>query len=150
MVKLGTWTLGSMPGWMRPKGSNLVEPLLLIIVGCTIIACSLCFPVLAILNKCKQRWPALSKFRLALIGIVILIALDTLFESLLLRTGVYAYPGGIREITLFAGETEQFPMTEGIFYGGLAIGMTMALLLYRDDRGQTFVERGIEKRRVRP
>jgi len=149
MVNLGTWTLGSTPGWTSPNGNHLPEPLLLIVVGYTIIGYSLCFPVLALLNKCKERWPSLSKFRLALIGIAILIVLDTLFESLLLRTGVYAYPGGIREITLFAGETYQFPMTEGIFYGGLTIGMTMILLLYRDDKGQTFVDRGIEKLRVK-
>jgi hypothetical protein len=112
MVNLGTWTLGSMPGWTSPNGNNLPEPLLLIVVGYTLIGYSLCFPVLAILNKAKERWPAASKFRLALLGIAILIALDTLFESLLLRTGVYAYPGAIRAITLFAGRTYQFPMTE--------------------------------------
>ncbi|WP_428312982.1 spirocyclase AveC family protein [Hydrocarboniphaga sp.] len=148
MVNLGTWTLGSTPGWTSPNGNNLPEPLLLIIVGYTIIGYSLCFPVLAMLNKCKERWPGLSKFRLALIGIATLAVLDTIFESLLLRTGVYAYPGGIRELTLFAGETYQFPLTEGLTYGGLTIGMTMVLLLYRDDKGQTFVEQGIEKLRI--
>jgi uncharacterized membrane protein len=148
MVNLGTWTLGSTPGWTSPNGNNLPEPLLLIIVGYTIIGYSLCFPVLAMLNKCKERWPSLSKFRLALIGIATLAVLDTIFESLLLRTGVYAYPGGIRELTLFAGETYQFPLTEGLTYGGLTIGMTMVLLLYRDDKGQTFVEQGIEKLRI--
>lgn len=148
MVNLGTWTLGSTPGWTSPNGNNLPEPLLLIIVGYTIIGYSLCFPVLAFLNKCKDRWPNLSKFRLAVIGIIALIILDTIFESLLLRTGVYAYPGGIREITLFAGETYQFPMSEGIFYGGGLIGATMVLLLYRDDKGLTWVEQGIDKLRV--
>jgi uncharacterized membrane protein len=148
MVNLGTWTLGSTPGWTSPHGNNLPEPLLLIIVGYTIIGYSLCFPVLAILNKVKEWAPQLSKFRLAILGILILIALDTLFESLLLRTGVYAYPGGIHAITLFAGKTYQFPMTEGIFYGGLTIGATMVLLLYRDDRGQTFVERGLDKLQI--
>lgn len=148
MLNLGTWTLGSTPGWTSPNGNNLPEPLLLIIVGYTIIGYSLCFPVLMMLNKFKERWPGLSKFRLAVIGILILIALDTLFEALLLRTGVYAYPGGIRALTLFAGETYQFPLTEGIFYGGFTIGATLVLLLYRDDRGQTFVERGLDKLRV--
>jgi hypothetical protein len=148
MVNLGTWTLGSTPGWTSPNGNNLPEPLLLIVVGYTIIGYSLCFPVLALLNRLKERWPAISRFRLALVGIAVLIALDTLFESLLLRTGVYAYPGGIRAITLFAGQTYQFPMTEGLCYGGLTIGATLVLLLYRDDRGQTFVERGLDKLRV--
>jgi uncharacterized membrane protein len=150
MVNLGTWTLGSTPGWTSPHGNNLPEPLLLIIVGYTIIGYSLCFPVLMVLNKIKERWPAISKFGLATLGILILIALDTMFESLLLRTGVYAYPGGIRAMTLFAGQTYQFPMSEGIFYGGGLIGATLVLLLYRDDRGQTFVEQGIDKLKVRP
>lgn len=148
MVNLGTWTLGSTPGWTSPNGNNLPEPLLLIIVGYTIIGYSLCFPVLAMLNKIKERRPTIQKSTLAVLGILILIVLDTLFESLLLRTGVYAYPGGIRAITLFAGETYQFPMTEGIFYGGLTIGATLVLLLYRDDKGQTFVERGLDKMRI--
>jgi hypothetical protein len=148
MVNLGTWTLGSMPGWTSPNGNNLPEPLLLIVVGYTIIGYSLCFPVLALLNKAKERWPSIGKFRLALLGIALLMALDTLFECLLLRTGVYAYPGGIRAITLFAGQTYQFPMTEGLCYGGLTTGATLVLLLYRDDRGQTFVERGLDKLRV--
>lgn len=148
MVNLGTWTLGSTPGWTSPNGNNLPEPLLLIVVGYTIIGYSLAFPVLAFLNRCRERWPGLSKFRLAMIGVATLIVLDTLFEALLLRTGVYAYPGGIREITLFAGQTYQFPMSEGIFYGGGLIGTTMVLLLYRDDKGLTWVEQGIDKIKV--
>jgi uncharacterized membrane protein len=148
MVNLGTWTMGSTPGWISPMGNNLPEPLLLIIMGYTIIGYSLCFPVLMLLNKIKEWRPGISKVRLALLGILMLMALDTLFESLLLRTGVYAYPAGIRAITLFAGQTWQFPMTEGIFYGGLTIGATLVLLLYRDDKGQTMVERGIDKLRV--
>ena len=148
MFNLGTWTMGSTPGWTSPNGNNLPEPLLLIIVGYTIIGYSLCFPVLAMLNALKARRPTLTRMQLAIIGVLCLIALDTLFESLLLRTGVYAYPGGIRAITLFAGETYQFPMTEGIFYGGVLIGSTLVLLLYRDDKGQTFVERGIDQMRI--
>ena len=148
MVNLGTWTQGATPGWTSPNGNHLPEPLMLIIMGYTIIGYSLCFPVLAVLNKCKARWPRLTRPQLALIGVAALIVLDTLFESLLLRTGVYAYPGGIRAITLFAGETYQFPMSEGLCYGGLTIGSTLLLLLYRDDKGQTFVERGIDQLRI--
>jgi len=148
MVNLGTWTLGSTPGWTSPNGNHLPEPLLLIVVGYTLIGYSLCFPVLAILNTIRERWPTITKARLLALGVLILIVLDTIFESALLRTGVYAYPGGIRAITLFAGQTYQFPMTEGIFYGGFTAGSTLLLLLYRDDRGQTFVERGLDKLQI--
>lgn len=148
MLNLGTWTLGATPGWLSPNGNHLPEPLLLVIAGYTILGYSLCFPVLAILNKIKEARPATQKLTLAVVGVLILIVFDTVLEILLLRTGVYAYPGSIRAITLFAGETYQFPMSEGIFYGGFTIGATMILLLYRDDRGQTFVERGLDKLRV--
>lgn len=40
-------------------------------------------------------------------------------ESVVLRAGAYAYPGGIREVTLWAGETYQIPLTETFFFGGL-------------------------------
>ena len=148
MVNLGSWTLGAVPGWMSPNGHHIAEPLLLTIVGYTMIGYSLCFPVLAALNWIKSRFPAITRLTLAVLGVVMLIALDTLFECLLLRTGVYAYPAAIRAITLFPGQTYQFPLTEGIFYGGLLIGSTLVLLLYRDDKGQTFVERGIDTLRI--
>ena len=37
---------------------------------------------------------------------------DTIVEGLVLRTGLYAYPGGIRSLSLFAGHTYQVPLTE--------------------------------------
>ena len=130
MVNLGRWTLGSTPGWISPKGNNLPEPLLLIVVGYTIIGYSLCFPVIALLYMIRDRLPHLGRASLAAIGIIILVVLNTGFESLLLRTGKYAYPAGIRAITLFPGRTYQFPMTEGIFYGGLTIGWMKFLALF--------------------
>jgi hypothetical protein len=148
MVNLGTWTLGSTPGWISPNGNHLPEPLLLITVGYTVIGYALCFPILALLKRIKRRWPALSRLQLALLGILVSMLIDTVLESALLRTGVYAYAGSIRAITLFAGKTYQFPMSEGLCYGGLVIGSTLVLLLYRDEQGQTWVERGLEQLRV--
>jgi len=150
MVNLGTWTLGSTPGWISPNGNHLPEPLLLIIPGYTVIGYSLCYPILALLKRIQRSWPGLTRPQLAILGILALIAIDTVLESALLRTGVYAYAGGIRAITLFAGKTYQFPMSEGLCYGGLVIGSTMVLLLYRDEQGRTWVERGLEQLNVGP
>ena len=148
LVNLGSWTLGSTPGWTSPNGNQLPEPLLQIIGGYTLIGYFFCFPVIAMLNKIRERRPMISKLRLAFIGILLLIVFDTLSEAALLRTGLYAYPGAIRAISLFPGETYQFPMSEGVFYGGFTIGSTLLLLLYRNDKGQTFVERGLENLRI--
>src|SRR5262249_9031877 len=100
--------------------------------------------ILWLLRKVKARWP-----RLGIVGTIATIFVgltitDTLVEGLVLRTGAYAYPGGIRAITLFAGETYQIPMSETVLFGGLALGAIACLSYFRNDRGQTVVERGID------
>lgn len=62
--------------------------------------------------------------------------------------GIYAYPGGIREITLWAGETYQIPLSETFFFGGLGLGAIATMMHFRDDRGRTVVERGLDRVRL--
>jgi hypothetical protein len=77
--------------------------------------------------------------------VVLLTAIDTVIETVLLRLGVYAYPGGIRAITLYAGHTYQLPMSEPFFFAGLGLGAAAALSHFRDDRLRTVVERGLDR-----
>lgn len=46
---------------------------------------------------------------------------------------------------MFAGETYQFPLSEGFLFGGLAVGSMGILKFFKDDKGRTFVEGGIER-----
>lgn len=146
-VNMGAWTLGSWPGWTSPNGQLLPEPLLVTGPG------YLCWVYLMVVLPCwvmkrvKARYPNLgfpSLFALLALGVMIT---DTIVEVFILRTGVYAYPGGIREITLFAGETYQFPLTEALTFGG-GVAIIAALRFFKDDKGLTLAERGIEKLRI--
>ena len=141
---MGAWTLGSWPGWTSPMGHVLPEPLLVTGTG------YLCWVYLMVvfpcwlLGKIKARYPNLgfvSMLSLLIIGVMLT---DMIVEIMILRTGVYAYPGGIREVTLFAGETYQFPLTEMLTFGG-AVAVVAALRFFKDDKGQTWVDRGIDK-----
>ena len=146
-INMGAWTLGSWPGWTSPNGNLLPEPLLVTGPG------YLCWVFLMVVFPCwimkrvKARYPNLGFGTMLALLVLGVMVTDTLVEIFILRTGVYAYPYGIREITLFAGETYQFPLTEALTFGG-AVSVIAVLKFFKDDKGQTFVERGSEKLRM--
>ena len=143
LINRGAWANGAWPTWTSPHANKLPEPLLIVPPAYTALVFSQVIVILWLLRKIKARRP-----RLGVVGIVATIVAgltlsDTLVEGLVLRTGVYAYPGGIRAITLFAGETYQIPLSETLLFGGFALGAIACLSYFRDDRGRTIVERGI-------
>ncbi len=149
LVNFGSWTLGSWPGWTSPNGNLLPEPILISPTGYLFAVYGQIVFVLWLLKKYNARHPQISV--LSLIGIIIagLSVSDTLAEVAFIRVGgVYTYPGGIRSLTVFAGDWFQFPLTEGFFFGGLGLGATAILQYFKNDRGETFVETGVESLRM--
>jgi uncharacterized protein DUF5135 len=144
LVNRGAWANGAWPTWISPNASNLPEPLFVSIPGYTALVFSQVVFILWLLRKAKARWPSLGVFGTIATIVVGLTIVDTIIEILLLRTGLYAYPGGIRGITLFAGHTYQLPLSETVLFGGLGLGAIAVLSYFRDDRGHTFAERGID------
>jgi hypothetical protein len=147
-VNLGAWASGSWPGWTSPNANLLPEPLLICIPGYTCLCFAQVVLILFVLRRVKARWPGLGS--LATVGVIVvgLTVIDTVIETLLLRTGIYAYPSAIRSITLFAGHTYQVPMSETILFGGCGLGAVACLSHFRDDRGRTVVERGLDRVRA--
>jgi Spirocyclase AveC-like len=148
LVNRGAWANGSWPSWISPHANYLPESLFVTIPGYVALVFSQVVLVLWILRKIKARRPSLGVGTSVLIIFVGLVVVDTIIESLLLRSGIYAYPGAIRAITLFAGHTYQVPLSETVLFGGVALGAIACLSYFRDDRGQTVVERGLDKIRV--
>lgn len=141
----GSWSNGSWPGWTSPGGELLPEPLFLVIPGYTVLVFGQVVFILWLLRKAQARWPGmgmLGKLATIVLGLTIV---DTIIEVALIRTGVYAYPGAIRQITLFAGQTYQMPLSESLFFSGISLGAVAALSHFRDDRGRTVVERGLQQ-----
>jgi Spirocyclase AveC-like len=148
LVNRGAWANGSWPSWISPNANKLPESLFITIPGYVALVFSQVVLVLWILRKIKVRRPSLGVGTSVAIIFVGLVVVDTIIESLLLRTEIYAYPGAIRGITLFAGHTYQVPLSETVLFGGVALGGIACLSHFRDDRGYTVVERGLEKIRV--
>ena len=147
LINFGSWTLGSWPGWTSPAGNRLPEPIIVTGFGYLALVVSQAFVMCWLLRKAKSLWPNMGILSILCMIVVGLTAIDSVLEMALIRSGVYAYPGGIRAVTLFAGETYQFPLTEGFLFGGLAVGAMAALWHFKDDKGLTLAERGIERMR---
>jgi Spirocyclase AveC-like len=146
-TNFGSW-YQYIPGWLSPNMRRLPE---------APIAWGLCYACWFVFLPMKagakfthwfgRRHPALSAARIFLAAYAGFMLLDFVLEGTFLRTGMYAYAGTIHSVTLFAGHTYQFPIPE-ILTWGLAWTVYATIYAYRDDKGMTIVERGIDKLRV--
>lgn len=142
----GSWT-SHIPGWLSPEepGHQVAEPLLTNVPGyaygvllITIVGCSL-------MRKIKARWPNISNLRLIAATYAIAFVFDFVMEGLiLLPIGFYTYPGAIRSVSINADTYYQWPVYEGLMWGGVQAALC-SLRYFTDDRGRTFVERGLDK-----
>jgi hypothetical protein len=135
----------NIPGWMSPNANRLPEPLLAWSGGYPAILIGGCVFGLATMRWTKAKYPAIHNLTLAAAGIIGTMVYDVVIEILLIRgTGIYAYPGSIRSLSIWGGHWYQFPMYEAFLFGGWW-GMCTVLLYFKDDKGLTWVERGVEK-----
>jgi hypothetical protein len=141
----GSWS-SNIPGWVSPEepGHQVAEPLLTNVPGyaygvllITIVGCW-------VMRKIKARWPNISNLRLILVTYALTFLLDFVMEGLvLLPVGFYTYPGAIRSVSFNAGTYYQWPIYEGLMWGGVQAALC-CLRYFTDDRGRTVVERGLD------
>jgi hypothetical protein len=70
------------------------------------------------------------------------MAFDVIYESFMIRTGMWAFPGTPDELALWGTQAGKFPIFE-IIPAGLAFAAFGALRFFRDDRGDHPTERGL-------
>ena len=147
-ANLGSWS-ANIPGWSAPNGNLYVEPLIWVcsayvgfmFLGVVVIS--------AIMRRAKARWPHLGKVGVVLVAFGAALVFDIVAETIWLRTGMYSYPGAIRSLSLFPGKYYQLPLYESVLY--VATWTAWACLRhFRDDKGETMAERGIDDVRGTP
>jgi len=145
LLNLGAWT-DFVPGWLSPHQDRFPEPLVVGIgyifwvFGCMLVGCW-------IFGRIRSRWPAMSLARFLVVGALCCIALDTLLEFNGLLIGWFAYPGGWTGLTILDGTRWKFPLLSPVL-GGLETFAWVSLRYFRDARGLTLAERGVEALRI--
>ncbi len=145
MWNRGSWVM-DVPGWVswNKPGQMMAEPLLMNAPGysfgvllCTMLGCW-------VMRRAKMRWPSLGIPGLLGALVVFTFFFDIVMEGFfLMPMGLFTYPGAIQSLSLFPGTYHQYPIYEGVLWGGVQGGFC-SLRFFTDDRGRTFVERGLE------
>ncbi|MFN8101299.1 MAG: spirocyclase AveC family protein [Mycobacterium sp.] len=141
----GSWS-SHVPGWVSPEepGRQVAEPLLINATGYGMVmffAIAGCW----LMRRMKNRWPGMSNLKLMLATYAAAIVLDFGLEAgFMLPFGLYTYPGAIRSVSVFADTYHQWPVYEGLMWGGVMTALA-CLRFFTDDRGRTIVERGLDQ-----
>lgn len=146
MFNRGSWT-PYVPGWVSPEepGAQVSEPLLMNIPGYAWGVLLITIVVCWFMRKVKARWPGISTVGLIGVTFAFTFVLDFVMEAcLLLPLGLYTYPGAIQSVSFNAGHYYQWPIYEGVMWGGVQAGLA-CLRYFTDDRGRTFAERGLDQ-----
>lgn len=145
LFNFGSWN-AQIPGWLPPNGNQLVEPFLwawpLYAYMCFLAAVLGCF----VMRKAKARWPELGKFGLFMVCFGFIFVLDVILEPVFMALGFYTYAGAIPWMTIFHGHYYQLPIYQSVLFSATLAGWA-SLRYFRNDKGQTVAERGIDQMR---
>lgn len=147
MVNFGSW-VNSIPfatGKAAP-GAMVVEPILgtpgmyvWMFVGGNAIG-------VWVLRLAKKRWPAMGVAGLCGICFLAMFAFDLVFEGIIfMPLGVWEFPGG--HFAIFSDHYYKFPLTQMISAGSV-FAIISCIKFFKNDRGETLVERGLEQMRL--
>lgn len=149
LLQFGSW-VNEIPGWMAfgAPGANVGEPL--VFTGAVYIWAFFGMALLGsfVMRRVGRRWPHLGTPSLIAICFVTLFFADLVLEGIIwLPLGFLSYPGG--HWNLFDGSWHQYPIHEGLTAGALFTGLA-ALRHFRNDKGQTFADRGVDQLKLSP
>jgi hypothetical protein len=142
---MGGWS-NFIPFWKTPNTSQLPEPLLLL--GGAYLGWFFMGPMMfgtKLINWLKRRF-RLSTFGAFAVLWPILFVLEAIALFWMAISEFMTFPGVVHSMSLFAGKPYQYPLYDCVM-GAFLFEAYAALHYFRDDKGRTFVERGIDSLR---
>jgi hypothetical protein len=132
----------SLPGWQAHSapGENIAWPILffptlyaIVFVGLSVLGCQ-------VMGLAQRRWPRLPKAGLMAVCYVTMVVVSIILEGqIFMRLGLYLETGW--SIDFLDSEYSHNPVRNMLLFGVLFTGLS-SLRFFRNDRGQTLVERG--------
>jgi len=147
LVNFGAW-YHFIPGWQSPHAGRLAEPVLFTL---PFWAWGTVLPALgfsALMRRAKARRPHWGTARLIGVSMLAAAVVDSC-EIAWGYLGVYQFAGTIPALTIFDGRYYQFPIYQVPIVAGLWTAYS-ALFSFRDDRGCTIPERGVDDLHLGP
>lgn len=102
-----------------------------------------------LMSRGRARNPDISTLKLIGLCFLGFCIFDLIIETFIVRTGMFIYPSTIPSLTLFAGETYQFPLYETVSWAG-TYTMLASVHFFRNDKGETWADRNFDKLSIPP
>ncbi len=142
-INFGSWT-EHIPGWVSPNAHLLPEPVAFVGALYFWLGPAASLLTFWVMRRAKARWPRLGNFGIIMCALATMVVLDLVCELIWVRTSLYQYSGTISWLSFWGGKRYQFPIYESILWPMMWTAMG-ALKYFRDDKGRTVVERGVER-----
>jgi Spirocyclase AveC-like len=143
-VNFGNPLAGGIPGWhsfARP-GATIAFPILLLPAVYAVVFIPIAVLGSKFLSALSRRWPRLPAPLALIVTFALIVGLDIILEGVaMMRLGWWAETG---RSLLNAGHSYQLPWRNTFAAAAMWLALT-ALCHYRNDRGQTIVERGVDR-----
>ena len=147
-INYGSW-VHSVPGWLSngKPGAMIVEPILIMPGLYVYVFVITMFLGCAVMRRAKAKWPRIGTLGLISACFVAMVGFDIILEGVIfMPLGIWEYPGG-RGFAIFSGTYHAFPLNEVVTVSATFTAVA-CLRYFRNDRGQTLVERGAENLRM--
>lgn len=142
-INLGSW-VGHLPGWMSPNATQIPQPLIWLPGVYTCAFFLMVIIVNWIFRTLRRRWPTISPISMWLAAFVPMMVVGTLWEAAFMVMGSHTYASSIDGFSLNHGTYYGFPVYQGIT-ASLLYTTWGAMRYFRDDRGHSFAERGVDR-----
>jgi hypothetical protein len=141
LVNMGSWT-SQVPGFVAPHQDRMLEPLL---VGFAYIWWVFPYMLLGcyLLDKMRARWPSMGMAGVLFWGCLGSIVIEAGIEIICILLGFYAFPGVPDDFVINAGSRYQYSLVYAVI-AGIGCFAWVAVRYFKDDRGYTLAERGVQ------
>lgn len=143
----GTWG-EFIPGWVA-KGAENPQPLIYFLSSYIILTPLAIMGIDKLIGRIRKVAPGINKAGVIGVMLVLFVVLDIVLEQYFHRIGLWTYLRVNENWSIFAGTMYQFPLYEGIFFGGVVSVLSIAIYCFRDQDGLMMTDSGIEKLRNR-
>lgn len=138
---MGSWVGDIWPTWLGANGDKYPEPF---VVGLAQIFWLYFAMVVGSwgMRKYKSWRPHANVMRVLMAGYVVMFIFDLIMEYTAVQIGWYSMPGAWRAVSLHPGTRYQVPLT-AIAVSALQCTGFASMHYFRDDKGYSWVERGV-------
>jgi len=146
VINRGSW-YEHVPFWVPPNTRGFPEA---IVFDVGFFVCWILITIwyCMMMRAAKRRWPQLGKQGIFWFCVPLAMFMDAAMEFLWMRGGLYHYAGAIKGPWLiFQGHYYQIPMYEIISFG-TCMAVVAAIRYFRNDKGESVAERGIDDVRI--